>query len=47
MYKRQTLSLGNAPSILAVMGQVVPTLLLIPLADWLIQRFDDADVRFR
>jgi len=42
-----TLSLGNAPSILAVLGQVVPTLLLFPLADWLIQRFDDADVRFR
>ena len=46
-YMITTLSLGNAPSILAVMGQVVPTLLLYPLADWLIQRFDDADVRFR
>ena len=46
-YMITTLSLGNAPSILAVMGQVVPTLLLFPLADWLIQRFDDADVRFR
>lgn len=46
-YMITTLSLGNAPSILAVMGQVVPTLLLFPLADWLIQRFDDGDVRFR
>ena len=38
---------GNAPSLLAVAGQVLPTLLLFPLADWLIERFDDADVRFR
>ena len=40
-------SLGNAPNLLAVMGQMIPTLLLFPLADWLIERFDDADVRFR
>ena len=46
-YVITTMSLGNAPSLLAVLGQVVPTLLLFPLADWLIQRFDDADVRFR
>ena len=46
-YMITTLNLGNAPSLLAVLGQVVPTLLLFPLADWLIQRFDDADVRFR
>ena len=46
-YMITTLSLGNAPSLPAVLGQVVPTLLLFPLADWLIQRFDDADVRFR
>ncbi|MFC5374093.1 hypothetical protein ACFPIF_16135 [Brevundimonas faecalis] len=38
---------GNAPSILAVLGQVAPTLLLFPLADWLMERFDDTDVRFR
>ena len=46
-YMITTMTVGNAPSILAVLGQVVPTLLLFPLADWLIQRFDDADVRFR
>ena len=46
-YTITTMTLGNAPSILAVLGQIVPTLLLFPLADWLIQRFDDADVRFR
>ncbi|MGO4410996.1 MULTISPECIES: hypothetical protein [unclassified Brevundimonas] len=46
-YTIVTLDAGNSPNILAVLGQVVPTLLLFPLADWLIQRFDDADVRFR
>ncbi|MCO8018488.1 hypothetical protein NI456_06395 [Brevundimonas diminuta] len=40
-------SLGNAPNLLAIMGQMIPTLLLFPLANWLIERFDDADVRFR
>lgn len=40
-------SLGNAPNLLAIMGQMIPTLLLFPLASWLIERFDDADVRFR
>lgn len=38
---------GVAPSLLAVFWQAAPTLLLFPLADWLIQRFDDGDVRFR
>lgn len=42
-----TLSVGNAPSLLATAGQMVPTLLLFPLASWMIQRFDDGDVRFR
>lgn len=46
-YLATTLDVGNAPNLLAVAGQAVPTLLLFPLADWLIQRFDDADVRFR
>jgi len=38
---------GNAPSLIALFLQVLPTLLLFPIADWLIQRFDDGDVRFR
>lgn len=38
---------GNAPSILAFLGMLVPTLLLFPLADRLIERFDDGDTRFR
>ncbi len=37
----------NAPSILALIGQVVPTLLLFPFADRMIERFEDGDVRFR
>jgi rod shape-determining protein MreD len=42
-----TLDAGRAPSLLALLGQVIPTLLLFPVADWMIQRFDDGDVRFR
>jgi rod shape-determining protein MreD len=38
---------GSAPSILALIGQVVPTLLLFPFANSMIERFDDGDVRFR
>jgi rod shape-determining protein MreD len=42
-----TMSAGNAPSLLALFWQVLPTLLLFPAADWMTQRFDDGDVRFR
>ncbi len=42
-----TLDAGRAPSLLSLTGQIIPTLLLFPAADWLIQRFDDGDVRFR
>jgi rod shape-determining protein MreD len=42
-----TLDAGRAPSLLSLVGQVVPTLLLFPAADWMIQRFDDGDTRFR
>ena len=38
---------GNAPNPLAVAGQWLPTVLLYPLADRLISRFEDADPRFR
>ncbi|MDQ1153674.1 hypothetical protein [Brevundimonas sp. SORGH_AS_0993] len=38
---------GNAPSLTAVFGQIAPTLLLYPLANWMIERFDDGDIRFR
>ena len=42
-----TMDAGNAPNLLALAGQVFPTLLLFPLADWMIQRFDDGDTRLR
>ncbi|HEY4029207.1 MAG TPA: hypothetical protein VGM25_02605 [Caulobacteraceae bacterium] len=38
---------GNAPDPLAVAGQWLPTVLLYPVADRLIARFEDADPRFR
>ncbi len=38
---------GNAPSLLALIGQVVPTLALYPVANFMLERFDDGDVRFR
>ncbi len=42
-----TLGSANAPSVLAFLMFVLPTLLLFPLADRLIERFDDGDTRFR
>lgn len=42
-----TLDAGRAPSLLALLGQIIPTLLLFPAAGWMIERFDDGDVRFR
>jgi rod shape-determining protein MreD len=47
VYLIVSLKAGNAPSILALIGQVVPTLLLFPFADRMIERFEDGDVRFR
>lgn len=37
----------NAPSVLALLGQMIPTLLLFPISAWMIERFDDGDLRFR
>ncbi|MDO9587549.1 MAG: hypothetical protein U1E18_22780 [Brevundimonas sp.] len=37
----------NPPSLLSLIGQVAPTLLLFPFADRMIERFEDGDVRFR
>lgn len=42
-----TLDAGAAPSLIALFWQVVPTVLLFPAASWMIERFDDGDVRFR
>ena len=41
------LDLGAGPHFWPVVWQIIPTLLLFPAADWLIRRFDDADVGFR
>ncbi|MBX3478050.1 MAG: hypothetical protein KF910_10600 [Brevundimonas sp.] len=38
---------GNPPSLLALFWQVIPTLLLFPISAWMIERFDDGDLRFR
>lgn len=46
-YSIVTLRAGNAPSLIALFWQVTPTLLMFPAAAWMIQRFDDTDVRFR
>lgn len=46
-YAIVTLKAGNAPSVVALLGQLVPTLLLFPVANWMIERFDDGDMRLR
>ena len=42
-----TLDVGQAPDLMATFWQVLPTALLFPFAHRLIDRFEDADVRFR
>ena len=42
-----TMRAANAPALLPLIGQVVPTLLLFPVANWMLERFDDGDIRFR
>lgn len=46
-YMIVSLIVGNAPSLLALFWQVVPTLALFPVVGWMLERFDDGDVRFR
>lgn len=38
---------ANPPAILALIAQIAPTLILFPVADWMLERFDDGDIRFR
>lgn len=45
-YLVTVLQTDNAPGIVPLAGQMIPTLLLFPVADWLMQKFDDNDVRF-
>ena len=46
-YILTTLDLGQPPSLMATFWQFLPTALLYPFAHRLIDRFEDADVRFR
>ena len=46
-YVATTLDVGYPPSIMATFWQFLPTTLLFPFSHRLIDRFDDADVRFR
>jgi len=38
---------GQPPSLIALFFQYLPTILVFPAANWLIERFDDGDLRFR
>ena len=38
---------GTLPSLLALAGSMIPTLVLFPFANRMIERFEDGDVRFR
>ncbi len=46
-YVAITLTFGMPPSLIALFWQVLPTLLLFPLANHLLESFDDGDLRFR
>lgn len=46
-YLAMTLNTGMPPSLIALFFQILPTALLFPFADRLIEQFDDGDVRFR
>ena len=46
-YAMTVLDSGTAPSLMATFWQFLPTILLYPFANRLIERFEDADVRFR
>lgn len=41
------LDAGAAPSLISTFLQWLATVLLYPFADWLVQRFDEGEVRFR
>jgi rod shape-determining protein MreD len=46
-YVATTLDVGYPPSVMATFWQFLPTSLLYPFAHRLVDRFEDADVRFR
>lgn len=46
-YLVMTLNTRHPPSLFGLVLQIVPTILLFPLATFMIDRFDDGDLRFR
>jgi rod shape-determining protein MreD len=42
-----TMRATNAPALWPLFLQITPTLLLFPIANWMLERFDDGDIRFR
>jgi rod shape-determining protein MreD len=46
-YVVTTILAGTAPSLVSALWQFLPTLLLYPFAHRMIERFEDADVRYR
>jgi rod shape-determining protein MreD len=47
-FSLMTMTVGSPPNLIAtLLVYYLPTLLLFPLAHWLIERYEDADVRFR
>ena len=38
---------GMDPASALTQAQIAPTLLLYPVANWMLERFDDGDIRFR
>ena len=47
VYLVTTMTAGQPPSLIALFLQYLPTVLIFPAANWLIERFDDGDLRFR
>ena len=47
VYLVTTLAAHQPPSLIALFFQFLPTILVFPAANWLVDRFDDGDLRFR
>ena len=46
-YLVTTMTAHQPPSLIALFFQYLPTVLIFPAANWLIDRFDDGDLKFR
>ena len=47
VYLLTAIAAHQPPSLIALFFQFLPTVLIFPAANWLIERFDDGDLRFR